>query len=184
MRLIYVVGPPGSGKSTLMAALTEGCHRVPVQSGGMPRDLLYRGEDFVGCELGKRRASFSGTDALHMGIHPTAVKWIGVTTDPVVYAEGQRLATRKFLRAALDAGREVDLLWLDPPWELADARRKARGSRQDPTWVKAATTRANNLASAAEPMGVRVHRFTVPGSASEVAAQARAALTRPDEECA
>lgn len=176
MRLIYIVGAPGVGKSTLMRGLTRGLSRVSVDNFGLPRDVLFRGEQPVGVELGRRRGTFSGTDALGMSIHPTALKWIAVTQEEVVLAEGQRLATRQFLRTALDAGRAVDLLWLDPPTEVAEARRRARGTKQNPTWVKAATTRAARLAAQAGPMGVRVTRLDGTGSPTEVEAQARESL--------
>lgn len=168
-RLVYVIGPPGSGKSTLMAGLTRGLLRVARTDHGLPRDELYHRERLVGVELGRQRGDFSGTDALAMNIHPRACAWLrhgGAGDAPVVYAEGQRLATLQFIKAGLEAGREVDLLYLDPPPEVAEARRRARGSRQSEAWIKGATTRAARLArEASELPGVRVLRIVDHGSA-------------------
>jgi hypothetical protein len=141
---------------------------------GMPRTELFHADRLVGAELGRHRASFSGTDALAMNIHPHACRWIAAAEHPLVLGEGQRLGTRSFLRAALDAGRTVDLVWLDPPAEVCRLRREARGSRQNPQWVKASTTRAARLAeTAAEMRGVQVHRVLGHGSAQDIARQLR-----------
>lgn len=177
LRLIYLVGPPGSGKSTLMSALTRDCLRVTRTDLRLPRDELYRNEQRVGVELGRQRGDFSGTDALAMNIHPVACQWIAHADEPVVLGEGQRLGTRAFLRAAADAGRLVDLVWLDPPAEVCQARRAARGSRQNPQWVKAATTRASRLAEAADAMpGVQMIHVPAHGSARDVAEHVRMTL--------
>lgn len=178
MRLIYLVGAPGSGKSTLMADLIPADWlRVFRDDQGMPRTELFHADRLVGAELGRHRASFSGTDALAMNIHPHALRWIAAAPHPVIFGEGQRLGTRRFLEAARDAGRTVDLLWLDPPEEVCRLRREARGSRQNPQWVKAATTRASGLAFAAlEMRGVTVHRLAGHGSSTELANQLRTEL--------
>jgi hypothetical protein len=173
-----MVGPPGSGKSSLMAALipADWLH-VPRDDEGMPRDELFHADRLVGAELGRHRASFSGTDALAMNIHPAACRWISAAHHPLVFGEGQRLGTRSFLTAALLAGRSVDLVWLDPPEEICRLRREARGSRQNPTWVRASTTRAARLAEAAAEMpGVRLHRVRDHGSTQDIAQQLAADL--------
>lgn len=178
MRLIYLVGPPGSGKSTLMGHLIPAeWLRVFRDDQRMPRTELFHADRLVGAELGRHRASFSGTDALAMNIHPHALRWIAAAPHPIVFGEGQRLGTRGFLEAARDAGRRVDLVWLDVPEEICRPRREARGSRQNPQWVKAATTRAARLAEAAAEMrGVRLHRVRDHGSAHDTAQRLRAEL--------
>lgn len=177
-RLIYLVGPPGSGKSTLMGALIPAeWLRVFRDDQRMPRDELFHADQLIGAELGRHRVSFSGTDALAMNIHPHAVRWIAATHHPLVLGEGQRLGTRGFLEAARDAGRSVDLVWLDVPEQICRLRRQARGSRQNPQWVKAATTRAARLAEAAADMpGVRLHRIRDHGSSHDIALRLRADL--------
>jgi ribose 1,5-bisphosphokinase PhnN len=177
VRLIYVVGPPGSGKSTLMAGLTAGLIRVPTTDARLPRDELYSNGLRVGVELGRQRGDFSGTDALAMNIHPLACAWVAATTVPLIFGEGQRLGTRGFLSAAAGAGRLVDLIHLDPPAEVCAARRAARGSRQQETWVRGATTRATRLASEAPSVpGVRVIRVTDHGSAADTSTRLRKEL--------
>ncbi|MGZ0147151.1 P-loop-containing protein [Kribbella sp. WER1] len=181
MRLIYLVGPPGSGKSTLMGALIpSNWLRVFRDDQRMPRTELFHADQLVGAELGRHRESFSGTDALAMNIHPVACRWIAAAHHPVVFGEGQRLGTRGFVTSALEAGRTVDLVWLDPPEEVCRSRREARGSRQSPQWVRAATTRAARLAeTVSELPGVRLHRINDHGSTQDIAQRLRVALELP-----
>lgn len=178
MRLIYLIGAPGSGKSTLMAHLTAEYDREPVTTEGLPRDELLIDGELIGCELGRRRGTFSGTDALHLGIHPLACAWLASgPPERLVLAEGQRLATRAFLAAGVDGGRDVDLLWLDPPPETCAERRARRGSTQRESFVKGAATRAARLAAEAELVpGIRVHRFAATADPETVAAEVRSYL--------
>jgi ribose 1,5-bisphosphokinase PhnN len=159
--LLYLVGPPGVGKSTLMAEITAGLHRVPY-SGPVPHDGLYRRMTppetarSVGVEIGKRRESFSGTDALGMAVQPKAVEWIARRPHALVLGEGARLGTVGFLHAARSAGYRVIVVHLDSDEATLAARRLQRGSRQNEQWVRGATTRARRLAERME-LDAEVH---------------------------
>jgi hypothetical protein len=154
--LIYVVGAPGSGKSTLMAALTAGCTRHPVDQ-PVPHDVLTAGDrQPLGAELGRRRTTFSGTDALAMSVSPAAKAWVATHPYGLVLAEGDRLAHMGFLTAAADAGYRVTLVYLQADPDLVDARCAARGSTQDPTWRAGRATKAHRLGASASEAGYRV----------------------------
>lgn len=159
-RMIYVIGAPGSGKSTFMAKLTEHLKRVPMTSAPVAHDVLryklYGGEDklegepgpVVGAELGKRRPQFGGTDALPASIIEKAIPWIQTKPYELIVAEGARLANKRFLLAAVEAGYRVHLAHLDHG--EVDAWRAQRseqiGKVQDAAWVKGRTTACDNLA--------------------------------------
>lgn len=152
LTLVYVSGAPGAGKSTLMRALTAGCDREP-EAKPFAHDWLYDPREAgvllsrLAVELGRRRESFSGTDALGMSVSPVACRWIAERPARLVLAEGDRLANRAFLAAAADAGYAVNLvhLWADPA--TLDARCAARGSKQNDSWRKGRTSKAANLAA-------------------------------------
>lgn len=147
-RLIYLIGEPGSGKSTLMRAMTVGLDPINTRDGVMPivehRNRTSGLIEVV--EVGQRRDTFSGTDALSMGIMPRAVEWVRTTTHPLVVGEGDRLASPKFWDAARAAGFDVRIVEVSVDPDVAAARRWARGSRQSSTWLRGRRTRVANLA--------------------------------------
>ena len=145
--LVYIAGPPGAGKSTLMAALTAGVPRHPTPE-PIPHDCLAGG---LAAELGTRRpGGFPGTDSLSMSIQPKAIEWIAGKPYPLILGEGQRLGNKGFLYAALGAGYAVTLVHLDAAGPVLDARCAERGSAQNPAWRRGAATRAARLADAME----------------------------------
>ena len=153
-RMIYLVGQPGSGKSTLMAALTNGLVRVTLDADRepVPHDQLVdrvTGE-VVGAEIGKQRGAFSGTDALASSIIDKAVPWVQTQPYDVLLAEGARLANKRFIQAAADAGYAVMLGLLDHDAQETWRKRrsKALGREQNLSWVKGRLTSSRKLAEA------------------------------------
>ncbi len=144
MKLVYLVGPPGVGKSTLMQNLTARCRRES-ETKPFAHDWLYRDTTPVAIELGRRREAFSGTDALSMSVQPRAVEWIGGKRHELILAEGARLATYGFLTAARAAGYAVTLVHLCATERALQERRERRGSDQNPTWIQGATSRARRI---------------------------------------
>ncbi len=163
-RLVYLIGAPGAGKSTLMARLTANYDREAVDGviGPLAHDKLIDGRgEVVGAELGIRRGLFSGTDALPSAIIDRADPWIRTRPYPLVLGEGARLANRRFILAARDAGYLVTLCLLDhPDVESWRAQRALDiGREQNPTWVKGRTTASENLAESMAALdGVSVLR--------------------------
>jgi ribose 1,5-bisphosphokinase PhnN len=149
--LLYLVGSPGVGKSTLMAALTERCQRL-ARTQPFAHDHLLRHDptgllssDPVAVELGKRRDAFSGTDSLGMSVQPKAVEWIATKPHSLILGEGARLGTVGFLMAARNSGYKVMLVHLTADQHTLAERRLARGSTQNEQWMRGAATRAVRL---------------------------------------
>lgn len=147
--LLYILGEPGSGKSTLMAALTDG-----VRLGGIAADgtLAFKVFDTAPpvVELGADRESFSGTDALPMNVQPHAVDWIAHNPYQYVVAEGDRLANEGFLRAAEESGYRLRIAVLIVSKQTLKMRRQDRAfalgvKPQNETWLKGRETKLNNL---------------------------------------
>lgn len=159
-RLIYLIGQPGSGKSTLMARLTKGFARMPAP-GNPARDLLIdqRTGTVAAVELGRRRpGGFSGTDALPSTIIEKAIPWLGKQSEAqLVLGEGARLANARFLGSAKDFGYRILLVHLEhgdaEPWRLQ--RSKALGKVQNESWVRGRRSASANLA-ASPPEGTTV----------------------------
>jgi hypothetical protein len=158
VKMIYLVGGPGAGKSTLMAALTAGRERLTVEQ-PVAHDLLIdpvTGEAGA-LEIGRRRPAFSGTDALASSIIERAVPWIGTRPARLVLGEGARLGNARFLSAAVAAGYAVTLAWLthgsQEDWRRG--RAAALGKEQNPSWVAGRVTASARLAQS-PPAGVTV----------------------------
>lgn len=155
-RLLYLVGAPGVGKSSLMAALTADWSSIPISLAGVNAvDYRDRQGRAVAAQLGVVRENFSGTDGLQMSIMPKAIAALPAfaTGYPLLLAEGDRLASLKFLVAAREAGFEVTLVHLIATAEETERRRAERGSHQQEAWVRGRTTKAANLAAAWAPEG-------------------------------
>lgn len=165
--LIYLIGEPGAGKSTLMARLTDG---VPSWEGSQPFAHVVYGDPYVptAIQLGRVRDSFSGTDALSMSVQPLALRWLSNAMPArLVLGEGDRLGTGSFL---LDRGlrmryRVLPVLIEVPPEVAADRRaqrvRDLGGKPQNATWVAGRVSKVTNLVRVLRAMGPV---FVVDGS--------------------
>ena len=140
--LLYIVGGPAAGKTTLMRALTRPYSRTPMAE-PLPHDQLKLMGKVVGCELGVQRDAFGGTDALAMNIAPTARAMMAARPYPVVLGEGNRLGNASFLGACRSLGYVVVLAVLDGPDSLYESRWRAR--TQNEKWAKGARTQARRL---------------------------------------
>ncbi len=141
--VVYLIGEPGSGKSTLMAAFTDR-YEAEARTAPFAHRVLRNADGLViGVELGKRRDNFSGTDALAMNVGPKVRAWLAeVDAAEVVcvLGEGDRLTNGRFLTEC-DA-----VVRLDVPEAVADERRRQRGSDQNASWLKGRRTKLSNLA--------------------------------------
>lgn len=138
--LLYIIGEPGVGKSTLLEYIT--------------RDLAFASREYpfphrlYSCgvtEVGKRRPMFGGTDALSMAVQPAVLAYLRHDRPSLVIAEGDRLATASFFAEARALDYQLDIVLLWGP-EVAAARRKARGTAQDEKWVAGRRRKVQNLA--------------------------------------
>lgn len=145
--LVYVIGVPGAGKSTLIEELTKGYNANQVED--ICPHVVYTSrhdrELPLIVEIGKIRESFRGTDALSMNIQPRAMQFLQECPHEIVIAEGDRLANVKFWEGAKALGWDVKVVLLHATPELAEERRKQRGSSQNETWLRGRETKVQNL---------------------------------------
>lgn len=149
--LVYVIGEPGSGKSTALASLTAPHLALPCRKPFA--HIVYAGDGWEVVELGAHRPGFAGTDALSMSVQPAVLAWLADTNHTLVIAEGDRLANSKFFRAVLDVGWNLTVIHLTVSPVVATLRREDRARAlgvepQGPTWVQGRRTKVANLAAA------------------------------------
>lgn len=161
MKLLYLIGVPGSGKSTLTRELTRGItavqHQKPVAH------IRYPACGVI--QLGALRESFSGTDAMAMNVQRMVQAFLDTRPAEYVYAEGDRLANGKFFQWCVDNGIELTVAYLDVPDTVVEFRRSKRGSHQSATWLKGRTTKVAKLRN--EWAKVSIHGATHPEDAAE-----------------
>lgn len=158
-----------------MAQATADFQRHP-QKAPLRHDLLVRNGIIEAAELGARRETFSGTDALPMNAITKAETFLTETHAPVILAEGARLGVRRFLETAART-HAVTLFYLTTPH--AAAQRASRGTGQNETWVKGASTRARNLAQQDIP---GVTTIELDGSDPETLSTFKTAIAQAMEE--
>jgi thymidylate kinase len=164
--MLYFIGVPGSGKTTLVNTLTDGLRETQVMK-PFPQIAYTRWWDAVppglqplvrvsGLQIGRKRETFSGTDSLPMNIQPVVEAEIRAAAahhrdrNYHVIAEGDRLANAKFFNAVIDAGWQLDLVYLDCDFATGQQRRTDRArhvgaAEQDAAWVRGRITKVLNL---------------------------------------
>lgn len=158
---VYIIGAPGSGKSTLMTEILEGWNVGPYQRWGREvfGHYLEHPEKGRGAYLGHLRPEYPGTDALSLSAAPRVVEWLEAL--PLlgldwVFGEGARLSHMGFLSALAEA-TDLTVVHLDVDPEVAAQRRLARGGKQlSDQFCKTMTSKVNNVAAACRAEGIRV----------------------------
>jgi hypothetical protein len=139
-RLTYMIGQPGSGKTTALARLTEGAF------GMVDRRPFARVEyDNGTIQIGAPRGEFGGTDALSMNVQPKVIQWLEDEGPEAVFGEGDRLGTHSFFSAVVDLKYQLTVVHLRVPDVVAAARCAERGSNQNATWIAGRRTKVENL---------------------------------------
>jgi predicted nucleotide kinase in modified base biosynthesis len=143
--LVYLIGAPGAGKTTLMQALVAKCQPY--------RALRPFGFTVLACPdsseaamLGiTREGGFSGTDALSMSVQPKVEDWMRTAPYELVLGEGDRLGNVKFLSAMLNLNWRVNVAHLVASPDLLDIRCAERGSNQSATWRSGRATKVRRV---------------------------------------
>lgn len=142
MDLLYIVGEPGVGKSTLVKSFTEPCHK---QVHDMP--VLHTEYSTEVAQIGQDREDFGGTDTLGY-MQPIVQMWLNRFPYPFMLAEGDRLNNSGFFDFCIDAGINLTVMSLWAP-ELAAERRAERaekvGKAQKEWWLKTRRTKVENV---------------------------------------
>lgn len=155
-RLVYLVGVPGAGKSTVVRKAMEHLPMMP-ESRPKPFQHLYWPKQDASY-LGRSNGDFPGTDTLSMSVQPKVLEWLREGAPSLVFGEGDRLANLKFLEGAQHRGYQVELCYLDTPASLAIARRRERGSNQGQAWLKGRESKVRRLVDSWE-LEHKVYRF-------------------------
>ena len=144
-QILYVIGAPGSGKTTLVEKALAGCASSLELKPFAVRWYPEFGQN-SGVQLGKARREFGGTDTLSMSVQPLVIEWMKMGFNRCIIGEGDRLTSGAFFDACFAAGWELTVVHLDTPKELTQARCTERGSTQNEQWMTGRRTKVERLA--------------------------------------
>lgn len=153
LRVTAIGGVPASGKTTLMRAVLD-----KVTKSGVIGIRTKHGKCWV-TEFPELRLSvlgiydngvFDGTDKLSMAVQPDALDYLNDLARRYretwsAMFEGDRLFNDSFLTSLQDCKFRLDVVILEVDSETQAARFKARGSNQNPTFLKGRETKIKRL---------------------------------------
>lgn len=143
MKVIYLIGMPGTGKSTIMQEFMKGIWWQDDR----PIDLLdtHINEEKNVRVLGKyfeEGQTFGGTDRLSMAVAPKAIEWISTKPDELIVGEGDRLNNSGFFEAC---GDDLTIIHLTVSDAERERRYKERGSDQSEKFIQTCRTKCDNI---------------------------------------
>ena len=173
---VYLVGAPGTGKSTAMDALVEllGLEWMPderVWREVWVNPLANRSGVVQALSLGKRRDAYSGTDALSMSASPRVLEWVAATPLPsLLLGEGARLGTTRFLPRLHQMVPTLVVHLVCSP-EEEEQRVAARGGGLSERYCASRRTASANAADACRMLGMPVLEISTTENSSELVAE-------------
>jgi hypothetical protein len=170
-RVLFLVGAPGVGKTTLVRGLLGSEPRLVLK----PKWTLS-GTDI--CAGGHYTgAAFDGADTIaYNGARAAFEYWVeNLRGYPLTILDGDRFSNANALSWWVDAGADICCAHLTLPESRAQQRRDARGTTQNPTWVKGRATKAARFAERVRPWPSREFpaTYAIKTLRSQVAAWVR-----------
>lgn len=149
-RLLYLMGYPGAGKTTLMtlalADLPFTVRRDLFQRRYYPGGVMLGGDRLLE-RLGEASDKlFAGADALQRNAQPKVIQWLGQADTTCIVGEGERLTSRRFFEGALLAGWTVTVAYLDASQALCLLRQQQRGRLMHPQRWRYTVAKVQKLA--------------------------------------
>jgi hypothetical protein len=152
MKIVYYIGCPGVGKTTLMRSILAEYGKVEdpefVKEGLVTYHRFAKQRVIV---LGRYdEGVFAGTDTWSKGVGPKFRQWLidnrETYSDWGVFGEGERLSNQPNLDAMFSE-ESMKLVCLKVSEEELEKRRAARNNTQNESWMKGMRTRIANLCS-------------------------------------
>lgn len=170
---MLVTGPPGSGKSTLGAALAVRTGAALLDQDVVTGPLVAVLAGLVGAGDDLDHPALRGPvrDARYAAVLDTAAAQLGAGLDVVLVAPFTREVADREAWSALerrlrsDGAAHVDLLWLDCPPDLLLGRLRARGAARDLARLEPGT--AQTFLAALRPPAVPALRVDATATVGE-----------------
>jgi shikimate kinase len=154
MKIVYLLGVAGAGKTTLVRALTDRWqHRLDVDAPLAHQHWIAPALGRV-VTLGRPAPIFAGTDTLsYTAINkaPHLLELLKQHDVNLVVGEGDRFANQRFIDLARELG-DLHLFYLTAPPDVLADRRQQRATQhrlppQNPRWIASRQTKHHDLAT-------------------------------------
>ena len=142
-RFIYLIGLPGTGKTTLVHRFMEGREWKPDRPVKL-LDTMVNGDTRI---LGRYYdgETYCGTDRLSMAVGPRAIEYLNQGNEETIIGEGDRLNRGGVFYSAIDNGFELHILHLKITDQERIRRYKLRNSTQSEQFIKSCRTKIKNI---------------------------------------
>ncbi len=146
MKIVYYIGQPGTGKTTLMREILVEYSKVEepefVKEGLVTYHRFNRQKIIV---LGKYdEGTFAGTDTWSKGVGPKFRQWLLDNRERYqdwgCFGEGERLSNKPNMDAMFEE-ESMKLVCLKVSEKELERRRKARNNTQSESWLRGMKTR-------------------------------------------
>lgn len=149
MRVIVVMGEPGTGKTTLVRSIMKMTGPWTPRFSDVKLVPYHESEGGHLVILGKYEdgETFAGTDRMSMAVQPEAVKFLQACSAGGVSAvlfEGDRLANISFLEHCLD-NYDTTIVYLEVSKATREKRFAERGSNQSEQFLRSRDTKCANI---------------------------------------
>jgi hypothetical protein len=147
MRVVIIMGEPGTGKTTLVRAVMNLMGEWKQMFTQVKLVPFHAFGNYV--ILGKYEDGevFAGTDRMSMAVQPEAVKFLKECNDRGVKGvlfEGDRLTNLSFIEHCLE-NYDTSILYLEVDPKTREARYAERGSNQSEQFIRGRETKYANI---------------------------------------